>query len=408
MKRAHYTKDDIVGALRESGIGPEDSVFFTTSLGMLGVPTKEVKTTNDLNELFLSAIKEVLRNGTILVPTYSYTFDLSTATEPSVFDPKITKSEIGSFPNFVLSQDDFIRSRDPFVSVACKGKDCKRLFNGISNSSYGKNSFFSRMVSSNNMKCCSIGLGPNWTPFIHYADWLAKAPHRYDKLFSGYIKEKDSLDYTYWIYNVSFLSSNSNATAHKVGRDAEKAGIWNYANLGRARVYVSNCVDYFNFVMDKLEHDKWSLAKGPQVDVESEEEKRMGSLHENIDASYDISEYKTGEWIGNWLVPERWVCHEAKLIDLKGNILSSTSYLYSLSIEKEVDVEVLKKHVSKKTKNVYKDRDWGFVYDGELSKDTYKVYINSSFGFGTIKILKRNKSIFALLANSLVKINRDI
>jgi len=69
---------------------------------------------------------------------------------------------------------------------------------------------------------------------------------------------------------------------------------------------------------------------------------------------------------------------------------------------------VLKKHVSKKTKNVYKDRDWGFVYDGELSKDTYKVYINSSFGFGTIKILKRNKSIFALLANSLVKINRDI
>ncbi len=406
----NYTKSDIIFSLRESGIKPNDSVFFTTSLGMVGVPPEEIDTNIKLNKLFLEAIEEVLIDGNILVPTYSYTFGASTASEPAIFDLKNTRAEIGLFPNFVLSQNGFIRSKDPFTSVACKGNDCEHFFSKLSNTSYGKGSFFSKMVKINNMKCCSIGLGPNWTPFIHYADWLEKVPHRYDKKFHGYIKDKGKLKYSEWIYSVAFLGPQSQSTAHKVGRKAEELGIWKSSKLGRARVYTAKCNEFFNFVMSQLKKDKWTLAVGPQVEVESEEKIRMNDTGDNnIDFSgYKITEYKTGEWIGGWLVPERWICHEARLTDLNGNVLSTKAYLYSLSVNKNVDVETLKKHVSKKEKNVYNNRDWGFVYDGELSQDEYNVVIKSDFGFGTIKVLKKDNKNYAFLAKKLVRIDKEI
>ena len=42
-----YTKSDIIKALRKSGINKGDTVFFTTSLGMLGAPA--IKKKNSIN-----------------------------------------------------------------------------------------------------------------------------------------------------------------------------------------------------------------------------------------------------------------------------------------------------------------------------------------------------------------------
>lgn len=406
-----YTKDDIVKALKESGIKSNDTVFFTTSLGLVGLPPKEIDTEEKLNKLFLDAIKEVITDGNILVPTYSYTFGKSTASEPAVFDIKNTPSEIGPFPNYVLKQPETVRNKDPFVSVACIGKDSKTIFDGISNNSYGEGCFFEKMLSLNNVKCCSIGLGPNWTPFIHYADWLAKVPHRYDKQFYGYIKFYDgSLKYTKWIYYVRFLGDESYPTAHKIGRMAEKEGIWKYSKLGRARVYAADYKEYFDFVMQHLKQNRWLLAKGPAVDVEKKERERLKDPGDiQLDPSWEIVAIKkSGEYFGKWLVPERWTCQEAKLMDMSGNVLSTTPYLYSLSIDEIVSKERLLKHISPYKKNVYANRDWGFVYKGKLKDDTYKVRIKSSFGYGSIKIVKKYGKFYALLANSLEPIDEKI
>jgi aminoglycoside N3'-acetyltransferase len=402
----NYNKNDIIQSLVSSGIRSGDSVFFTTSLGMVGIPPKEINSSEKLNALFIDAISEVIKDGNIIVPTYSYTFGASTATELKIFDLKKTKSEIGPFPNYVLSRSDFIRSADPFVSVACKGKDCNILLSGLSNSSYGKGSFFSKMVELRNMKCCSIGLGPNWMPFIHYADWLEKVPFRYDKNFYGYIKSKDKLEFKEWIYSVPCLLPEALSNAHKIGRLAEKEGIWNSSKLGRARIYTSNCKEYFDFVMKYLKRDQWLLAKGPKVDVNKAESERIQDGRDVVEVSlpYKITKYKTGEWLKGWLVPEKWICHDAKLLDSKGNVLSTTSYDYSLSIDKIVDLNTLKKHISPIIKNVYANRDWGFVYDKELNDDVYTVKIDSSFGFGEISFFKKDNTQYAILNNRPVKV----
>jgi len=369
-----YSYKDIVNALKQSGIKSNDTVFFSTSLGMVGIPPSSVKNLEDLNRLFLDAIREVLYDGNIIVPTYSYTFGKSLASNLANFT-RFTPAEIGDFPNYVLKQNDAIRSIDPFVSVTCIGKDCKKLLTNLSNTSYGKGSFFEKLVNLENSKCCSIGLGPNWTPFIHYADYLANVPHRYDKLFWGKIDGKK----TPWIYSVRYVSENSYPYAHIAGREAEKVGIWKYVNIGRARIYTASCKEYFNFVMKKLYKNPWYLAKGENVDVLKEEKERV----KYFDIGGNII---SGEWIDDFLVPERWNYFEAKLIDENGKIISTTPWIHSLSIEKELSLEELKPHISYYPKNVFFNRDFGFVVKEKLTSKKYKVIIKSAFGKGITKM----------------------
>ncbi len=365
-----YAKEDIKNTLIQAGITKTDTVFFSTSLGMVGLPPKEVKSQEDLNKLFLDVLREVLSEGNIIVPTYSYTFGKSLATSLAAFTRDIP-AEIGSFPNFVLKQKDAIRSIDPFMSVACIGEDCKKLLSNLSNISYGKGSFFEKLVKVG--KCCSIGLGPNWTPFIHYADYLAKVPHRYDKLFWGKINEK----IIPWIYSVRFVGDESYPYAHIAGREAEEEGIWKYATLGRAKVYVSSCKAYFDFVMERLQANPWYLAKGPDIDVIKKEKQRV--RYQNS------GKVITGEWIDDFLVPERWDYGEAYLINENDEVISTIPWIHSVSIEKELSLDELQKHISYHQKNVFHNRDWGFVVK-KLAGNRFRVKIKSEFGKGSMDI----------------------
>ena len=84
----YYTKNDIVKALKKAGVKKNDTVFFTTSLGMLGKPkTKGLLSAEKISKFMLEAIKNTLGpKGTILIPTYSYSFG------------KFQRNKLPSFP----------------------------------------------------------------------------------------------------------------------------------------------------------------------------------------------------------------------------------------------------------------------------------------------------------------------
>ena len=106
--------------------------------------------------------------------------------------------------------------------------------------------------------------------------------------------------------------------------------------------------------MDKLYKNPWYLAKGPSIDVLEKEKKRVNYL--------DIGgEFVTGEWMGNFLMPERWNYTEAYLINEKGKILSTTPFVHSLSVDKTLSLDEVKKHISFYPKNLFYNRDFGFV-----------------------------------------------
>ncbi len=180
-----YNLNDFETALRKSGIKCNDSVFLTTSLGMLGKPKLKKKFSyKDIAIALLKSVKKIVgKNGNIFVPTYSYSF----GNEKNIFFLKKSKSKIGSFPNFFLKQKGCIRSADPMISIAGIGKKSKEILKTNSYTSYGKNCTFEKFLKVNNLKCCNVGLGINWMPFIHHLDWINRVPFRYDKFFEGKI-----------------------------------------------------------------------------------------------------------------------------------------------------------------------------------------------------------------------------
>ena len=351
-----YNKPDIVQALHAAGLQKGDTAYFSTSLGMMGV-AEGVSTQDDLNSLFLEAITEAIgNNGTIIIPTYSYTIGKGNMDSPAIFDPKTTPAETGPFPNFFLQQKSVIRSEDPMMSMAALGPKAQELFKELPQTSYGADSVYARLANMPNTKAVSLGLGPNWTPFIHHADWLSKVPFRYDKLFYGGIKKPSSeIEYKYWVYAVPARIPESYADAHKLGKLATEAGIWSYHPLGRARVYVSGYKTLFSFTMKLMKDNKWLMARGPECDVLAREQARMtppistpfkdkmtgielieylqelprNIIGTGIDFIFSYlqkyfpittTKFKTGTNVFDWIVPER--CQE-----IAGNTICSMDEL---------------------------------------------------------------------------------
>jgi len=267
----YYTKNDIVRALKKVGVKKSDTVFFTTSLGMLGKPkTKGLLNTEKISKFMLEAIKNTLGpKGTILIPTYSYSFGNFKKNKLPFFNVKKTSSKIGPFGNFFLKQKGVVRSEDPMISIAGLGKNAKKILKNISHTSYGNDCTFERILKVKNSKCCSIGLGPNWIPFIHYCDWLNKAPFRYDKFFEGIIINGSVRKKVIWHYPVRYLRKETFTNGHKIGKLAIKNKIFKHYKLGRSRIYAANYEKYFNFTMKITQKNPWMTVDGPKFKVKT-------------------------------------------------------------------------------------------------------------------------------------------
>lgn len=267
MKSKAYQISDVTNALVDVGLQKGDIAYLSTSFGMLGVPSG-VTNSESLNRLFLTAIRNVLgADGTMLVPAYSYTFGNSSEDAPCIFDPLTTPAKVGPFPNYFLKQEGVIRSRDPMMSVAGLGPATETLFKDLSPTSYGEDCLYARLLSQTNVKCVNLGLGPNWIPFLHYVDWLAKVPFRYDKYFYGGIKGPTGIEYLHWHYPVAVRCKESWADAHELGRMASSQGIWKYSPIGRGRVYACEYNELFRYSLKSVENNKWLTASGPACDI---------------------------------------------------------------------------------------------------------------------------------------------
>ncbi len=116
-----------------------------------------------------------------------------------------------------------------------------------------------------------------------------------------------------------------------------------------------------------------------------------------------IHTFPSGKECWTWIIPEQWEINEAyisdthqRIIDFKNHPLHVVSY--SLPVNKEVSKEELFQHLHwrKDRPNAipyeykYYERDWGFCIPYErvksLTADCYKVYIDSHFESGELKV----------------------
>lgn len=257
-----FNKKDLFKVFKKIGIQKGDSLFLTTNLGVLGRP--ETKNKNYLlttSKWILNNLQKIIgNNGNIFVPTYSYSF----AKNRHFFDPKKTKANIGYFPNYFLRQKNITRSIDPMMSISGLGPKVKKILCKPYKESFGKDCVFERLLKIKNLKCCNIGLGYNWMPFIHYLDWLNKTPFRFNKLFKGFVKIENNKKFIKWVYFARHVRKETISNGYKIGLEAKKKKLFIKSKIGKSIIYIINYNSYFKFAKKLTKTNKWLTVNGPK------------------------------------------------------------------------------------------------------------------------------------------------
>ncbi|MDB5492267.1 MAG: aminoglycoside N(3)-acetyltransferase [Micavibrio sp.] len=181
---AHYNRQSLADALRQSGLQPGSIAFCHSNIGYLGIPEGE-RSEKNICETVLGAFQDVLgADGTLVVPTFTYSFSNSKA-----FDPARTPSDCGMFTEYIRKHPDASRYNDPNVSVSALGKAARALTENAPENAYGENSFFDRFFRLDGV-IANINFDAGST-FIHYVERELQVPYRFDKRFTGLWQEND-------------------------------------------------------------------------------------------------------------------------------------------------------------------------------------------------------------------------
>jgi len=168
--------DSAVCAQYESGTNKEKVNFFC----------------NELLEFFKP-------NGTIVVPTFTYSF-----TQKKIFNPKTTESKVGYFSEIFRKKNGVLRTTHPIFSVAVKGKFEKKILNCSIKDCFGDKTFFDFFHKKNGKIIC-IGCDLDRITFIHYLEQKIMVPYRYFKKFDGVIinkRKKEKINTRYFVRNL--------------------------------------------------------------------------------------------------------------------------------------------------------------------------------------------------------------
>lgn len=152
----------------------------------LGVPNPNIRRNQMLEIIF----EQILSLGvkTIFFPTYTFSF-----CNGENYDPANSRSYMGALNEYARKRNDVYRSMDPLMSVCAFGYDLGPV-KDIEKESIGLHSTFDLLSAKSRVKYLFLGprLGSCFT-FMHYLEWKACVPYRYNRPFSGLVVDNNRL-----------------------------------------------------------------------------------------------------------------------------------------------------------------------------------------------------------------------
>jgi len=189
---------DYLDILIQMGIKKGDILYLASDLLKTIISFKKKNKKFEFDKFVDTFIYHLGNDGTLIIPTYNWDF-----CRGKKFDIKETKSECGALSNFVLSRNDFKRTKHPIYSFAVWGKHQNYLCKLNNKSAWGNNSPFN-FLYKNKAKNLFVGIDYKKAfTMDHYFEQLAKVKYRYHKKFtSNYIdenKKKQKKVYTMYV-----------------------------------------------------------------------------------------------------------------------------------------------------------------------------------------------------------------
>jgi len=418
--KREYRFKDVVDALKESGVKDGDSIFVHSDLKSFGKINSVIKR-NDFLESFVEALKEVVgRDGNIIMPTFSYSF-----CRKEIFDPEITPSTVGVLTEYFRKLDGVSRSIDPIFSVAAMGPD-KNYFIDVGEDCFGKKSIFDKLYKKN-AKLIFLGETFDMT-YVHFVEQSCGVPYRFDKKFTGEVRQKKELKEFAFNYYVRPLDKNIDYNLEGIASFLENQGVLKKVILGSSKIRVVSAGDVFSKLKEGLQNNIYMLLK-EKPNIENND----NLIHETGNNMYElvkklfpicrsitgdgvrktleiIKEYipiklyevPTGTKVFDWVIPKEWNIKGAclmdtankKIIDFEKNNLHVVGY--STPVNRMVSLSTLQDHLYSLpdqpdaipyVTSYYKER-WGFCITHndrkKLKEGEYKVFIDSELKEGSL------------------------
>lgn len=159
--------------LKKLGLKKGDILFIHCDISLIKNFRNFKDMENTCKDLLQAIMSVIGPNGTIAIPTFSYSF-----CKKKNYDPLNTKSECGFFSEYVRKLNISKSYNDPNLSVSVIGKKTNYLTENPTVNSYGEKSFFARFVKLRG-KILNINMDAG-TTFVHYFERLLNVSYRKD------------------------------------------------------------------------------------------------------------------------------------------------------------------------------------------------------------------------------------
>ncbi|AQW86798.1 aminoglycoside N3'-acetyltransferase [Campylobacter pinnipediorum subsp. caledonicus] len=243
-----FSNEDLSQCLSELGIKNGDIICIHSSIFKFGKPLAKP------DELLLSIcntfIKAVGKDGTILMPTFTYSF-----CKNQIYDKTNSKSTVGVLGEFFRNMNGVKRTNDPIFSFAVYGKRADEFLVETDNC-FGENSPYD-VLAKNNGKIIMLGLKEDGYSFHMYVEQRAKISYRYFKTFSGILvdengnKRKKSIDYF-----VRDLDINPKTDREKRAKTLEENNILKSKNFAGSIVCVVDAKKNLELFLEMFKKDE--------------------------------------------------------------------------------------------------------------------------------------------------------
>lgn len=237
------------------GLKKNDAVFIHSSLFSLGIIENGI-------EGFHKALIEVVgREGTIIVPTFTYSFRRN-----QIFDIQNTPSakNLSIYSEFIRNDKNAIRSSDPLFSMAAIGPNAKKLMARNSFNCFGENSIYEKIFEQDiKFLCIGITYSTGLSAFMHL-EKKSNIPYRKDLKLKGTskdIKGKEFNDCAIHFAKDETFFQDAKTDRENIGNYLEKTNISKSLNFKYGKHFLIKAKNFEHSVLEKLYENPFCMIK---------------------------------------------------------------------------------------------------------------------------------------------------
>jgi aminoglycoside 3-N-acetyltransferase len=246
-----YPSSEIRRHLQSIGVKPGDTIFVHADSAIAA----QYIYTNDADPVkeFFYELKKYLINGTILVPSFTYS-----ATKGELFDVENTPSEIGLFSEKFRMLDGVQRSKHPIFSICALGKYADEFVHSRLDDCFGSDTLFDKLYISN-VKILTLGCAFEKVTFAHYVEQHLNVSYRYYKKFVSKIMCLGNLTQLDVRYYVRDLALDAELDFSRLEQNAMEKSLMRREGFGRFLARAILAKDFFDIAKKLILDDEFSL-----------------------------------------------------------------------------------------------------------------------------------------------------